>query len=66
MSEQSRTGTKRGQHEHIDNRSDKKRETNGQAMAKRHLRKRTRESGTAGGTISGEDSDKRLKTNGTE
>ena len=66
MSEQSRAGTKRGQNEHIDNRSDKKRETNGQAMAKRHLRKRTRESGTAGGTISGEDSDKRLKTNGTE
>ena len=66
MSEQSRTGTKRRQHEHIDNRSDKKRETNEQATTKRHLRKRTRESGTAGGTISGEDSDKRLKTNETE
>jgi len=66
VSEQSSTGTKSRQHEHIDNRSDKKKETNEQATTKRHLKKRTRESGTAGGTISGEDSDKRLKANETE
>ena len=55
-----RAGTKRTQREHAESeRARKRRKT--QALEKRQLRKRTREGGTADGTVSGQGPTKRTE-----
>ena len=62
MSTRTRAGTKRAQSEHKESERARKRHRT-QTLERRQLRKRTREGGTADGTVSGQGSAKRRRHN---